>query len=94
MYRDGSLVEIRIWQVRRSSKFPNGMKYALYLIGPPPERRAIIGYDNHHGKGDHRHAEGLETPIDVVSVSALLRQFRREVAEYLGEKGIVLKGAS
>src|SRR5437870_143075 len=33
------------------------------LIGPSPERAVIIGYDNHHGKGHHRHAQGEEAPV-------------------------------
>ena len=92
MYPDGSLTEIRIWQVNRSRIFPSGVKYAFYFIGPPPEHRVIFGYDNHHGKGHHRHAEGEETLVMVSSVSALLQQFRREVAEYLSVRGIPLKG--
>lgn len=92
VYSDGSLTEIRIWQVARQSAFPTGVKYAFYFIGPPPERTVIIGYDNHHGKGHHRHAQGEETSITISSVSALLRRFRREVAEYLRVRGIAVKG--
>jgi hypothetical protein len=65
MYPDGSLTEIRIWQVSKGRAFPAGVKYAFYFIGPPPEYPIILGYDNHHGKGHHRHAQGKETPIAV-----------------------------
>ena len=92
VYADGSLTEIRIWQVRKSAAFPSGVKYAFYFIGPPPEREVIVGYDNHHGKGHHRHAGQVEEPTLVVSASSVLRQFRREVAEYLRQRGIELKG--
>jgi hypothetical protein len=92
MYSDGSLTEIRIWQVNRNPAFPTGVKYAFYFIGPPPERAVIIGYDNHHGKGHHRHAQGKETPVTAPSVSALLQRFRREVAEHLLAQGITMKG--
>lgn len=92
IYPDGSLTEIRVWQVNKSSAFPTGVKYAFYFIGPPPERVIIIGYDNHHGKGHHRHAHSVEMPITTPSVSALLQQFRREVAAHLHTRGIAMKG--
>ncbi len=92
IYPDGSLTEIRIWQVNKSRAFPSEVKYAFYFIGPPPECPVIIGYDNHHGKGHHRHAQGKETPVEAPSVSALLQRFRREVAEHLRVRGIALKG--
>ncbi len=37
---------------------------------------------------------GRETPVVMPSVSALLQQFRREVAEHLRARGIALKGTS
>ncbi len=94
VYPDGSLTDIRIWQVARQPTFPTGVKYAFYFIGPPPERAVIIGYDNHHGKGHHCHAQGEETPVTAPSVSSLLQRFRQEVAEHLRIRGIVMKGAS
>jgi hypothetical protein len=90
VYVDGSLVEIRIWQVAASSTFPNGIKYAFYFIGPAPEREVLLGYDNHHGKGHHRHERGKETSVTVASVSALLQRFRHEVAERLRKQGVIL----
>ena len=92
VYTDGSLTEIRIWQVRKSAAFPTGVKYAFYFISPPPECLVILGYDNHHGKGHHRHAQGREMPVVTSSVNALLQRFRREVAEHLRARGIALKG--
>jgi len=94
MYPDGSLTEVRIWQVNKDAAFPTGVQYSFYFIGPPPECAIIVGYDNHHGKGRHRHAQGRETPVVMPSVSALLQQFRREVAEHLRARGIALKGTS
>jgi hypothetical protein len=88
----GSLTEIRIWQVTKQPAFPTGVKYAFYFIGPPPEHTVILGYDNHHGKGHHRHIRGKETPVTASSVSALFHRFRREVAEHLQARGITLKG--
>jgi hypothetical protein len=94
MYPDGSLTEIRIWQVNKQSAFPTGVKYAFYFVGPSPEREVIIGYDNHHGKGHHRHVDEKETPITSPSVSALLQRFRQEVTEHLRAQRIVMKGTA
>ena len=74
--------------------FPEGIKYAFYFIGPPPQSAVIVGYDNHHGKGHHRHALGEESAITIPSISALLRRFRREVAGLLRAKGISMEGQS
>ena len=94
VYADGSLTEIRLWQVNKSVVFPAGVKYAFYFIGPPPEYAVVVGYDNHHGKGHHRHMQGKETPIVVPSVSALLQRFRQEVTEHLRARGIEMKGTT
>jgi hypothetical protein len=94
VYPDGSLTEIRIWQVNKQSAFPTGVKYAFYFVGPPPEREVIIGYDNHHRKGHHRHVGEKETPITAPSVSVLLQRFRQEVTEHLRAQHIVMKGTA
>ena len=93
VYVDGSLTEILIWQVVTSPSFPTGIKYAFYFIGPAPEREVLLGYDNHHGKGHHRHEHGKETSVTVASVSALLQRFRREVTERLRKRGLILRGS-
>src|SRR5262245_12947088 len=92
VYADGSMTEIRIWQVTKSPAFPTGVKYAFYFIGPPPEHAVVLGYDNHHGKGHHRHEHGKETAVAVASVTVLLQQFRHEVAAFLQARGMTLKG--
>ncbi len=93
VYPDSSLTEIRIWQVDKRKAFPTGIKYSSYFIGPPPSRAIIRGYDNHHGKGDHQHFQGIETAITTSSASALLKRFRQEVEKELQDQGVILKGA-
>jgi len=91
---DGSVTDIRIWQVPKSVAFPEGIKYAFYFIGPPPEREVVVGYDNHHAKGHHRHAGNVESVVTTPSVSALLRRFRGEVSAELKANGIEVKGTT
>ena len=57
---DGSIVEMKIWEVSQSvpgSK--HRLKYSLFY-GRPGQR--LIGYDNERGRGDYRHSEGKEQP--------------------------------
>lgn len=89
---DGSVTDIRIWQVPKGAAFPEGIKYAFYFIGPPPACEVVVGYDNHHGKGHHRHERNVESVVITPSVSALLWRFRGEVAAELKAKGIEMKG--
>ena len=45
---DGDIVEMNIWEVPRSRKTPEGLKYSLvYIRGG----KRLIGYDNAEGKG-------------------------------------------
>lgn len=56
---DGSLQEIKIWQVPISGDKPHGLKYSFaYIVN----NKRIVGYDNHEQKGDHRHYKGREFP--------------------------------
>lgn len=87
VYVDGSVTDIRIWQVPKGVAFPEGIKYAFYFIGPPPEYAVVVGYDNHQGKGHHRHVRNVESVATTPSVSALLRRFRGEVSAELKARG-------
>ena len=48
---DGDVVEMKIWEVPRARKTPEGLKYSL-VYGRGGKR--LIGYDNAEGKGNHR----------------------------------------
>ncbi|WP_397401187.1 DUF6516 family protein [Phenylobacterium sp.] len=77
LFDDGSISEIKLWQViapvRGSS---HDFKYSLYY-GKPGER--WVGYDNEAGKGDHRHLGGQETPYLFTSPEQLVSDFMDEV---------------
>jgi hypothetical protein len=74
---DGSLVEIKIWQVSKSSRQPHGFKYSLvYVVG---EKR-ILGYDNAHDR-DHRHLRDKDYPYRFVSPAGLIQDFLHDLSE-------------
>lgn len=59
----GAIMEMVIWRIPRPTEDrPHGYKYRLYY-GRGGQR--IIGYDNEHGKGDHRHYRSVEMPISI-----------------------------
>jgi len=75
---DGDLTELVLWQVPRSPKHPEGIRYRLALILTGTKRPAVL-YDNHHPKGHHRHLAGVEEPSEFLSVDQLLADFQADI---------------
>ena len=74
---DGSLVEIKVWQVPKSLRQPHGFKYSLvYIVGG----QRLLGYDNAHGH-DHRHVRKRGYAYTFSSPAALVEDFLRDLAD-------------
>ncbi|MEO0249806.1 MAG: DUF6516 family protein [candidate division WOR-3 bacterium] len=72
----GDIVEMKIWEVPRSSKDALGLKYSLvYIRGG----KRLIGYDNAEGKGHHRHVGRQEHPYAFRDVEVLIQDFLEDV---------------
>jgi hypothetical protein len=83
VFRDGAILEIRIWSVPKPvPPSSHGYKYALFY-GHPGLR--LICYDNERGKGDHRHLGPIELPYRFTSIEQLLADFRADVEQLRGE---------
>jgi len=75
---DGSVEEIKIWQVPGTKDKPYGLKYSFaYIVGD--ER--VVGYDNHERKGDHRHYKGKESPYTFKNLKKLWSDFKKDVKQ-------------
>ena len=75
---DGSLVELVIWQLPRTTRErPHGIKYRLYYGSA--DGRPLVRYDNESGKGDHRHYEEEEEPYQFITVETLVTDFLADV---------------
>ena len=75
-HADGSIQEIKIWEVPASEEKPHSLKYSFsYIVGG--ER--IIGYDNAEGKGDHRHIQGREYPYEFQGLDELWNDFQTDI---------------
>jgi hypothetical protein len=73
---EGDIVEMKIWEVLRSRKTPEGLKYSLvYVRGG----KRLIGYDNAEGKGHHRHMGNAEGSYPFESVDRLIGHFLADV---------------
>jgi Family of unknown function (DUF6516) len=81
---DGGIVEMVLWRVPSPVRPSNhGLKYSLFY-GRPGIRE--LGYDNEHGKGDHRHFRGTETYYKFTSVEQLIDDFWSDVWTLRGNK--------
>jgi hypothetical protein len=80
---DGSIVEMKIWEVPESvpgSK--HRLKYSLFY-GRPGQR--LVGYDNERGRGGHRHIEDQEQPYSFSTPERLIDDFLADVRRLRGE---------
>jgi len=74
----GDTIEVTIWKVPVSEDRPHGVKYSLVFIR---DGKRIIGYDNAHSKGDHRHIGNGEFPYKFTTVKKLFEDFYRDLEE-------------
>ena len=80
---DGSIVEMKIWEVPESVRgSKHRLKYSLFY-GRPGLR--LVGYDNERHKGDHRHLEGKEEPYSFSTPERLIEDFLADVRRLRGE---------
>ena len=80
MLSDTEKMEIKVWEVPKSEKYPEGVTYSMvYLKEINGEYRRILGYDNSEGKGHHKHEKGKEEKLVFLSVEELIGRFRRAV---------------
>ena len=77
---DGSIVEIVVWELAEPlPPCAHAYKYRLFF-GTPGE--CFVRYDNERGKGDHRHANGVESVYGFTTLDALLGDFERDVLSW------------
>jgi hypothetical protein len=75
---DGGIIERVIWQVPRSHRQPEGVRYRLVYIRAAGESPAVL-YDNHHPKGHHKHIAGTEFPYEFAGVEKLIEDFKKDI---------------
>lgn len=79
---DGSIIEVKMWQVTSSHDKPHGFKYSLaYIING----KRVIGYDNSEGKGDHRHYGDRVEAYHFKDLRSLAEDFYNDIKRYKGD---------
>lgn len=75
-----NIIEIRMWELPNKTKDkPHGCKYSLVYI---VEGERVIGYDNSHGQGDHRHYKDREELYSFVSLRQLAEDFYNDIEKF------------
>lgn len=67
-----AIAEVRIWEIPRSKHYPEGIKYALFLV---QAGRVLVGFDNHKPKGPHLHLGAEELRYEFLGVDKLIEDF-------------------
>lgn len=78
------VVELSIYEVGKSSKYPDGIKYGL--ICKDLKSGEFVLLDNHHPKGPHIHINDVELPYEYVGDDKLIKDFENLVFQELGVK--------
>ena len=84
--KSGVIVEMKVWELDRTERYPDGCKYSLYGIYGG---RVLVGYDNHHPKGHHRHLGKVEMKYDFSSLENLRNDFKADLEQQMALEGLV-----
>ena len=74
---DSIFFEVVLWHLPEpvpGSAHPFKYRLALVVNG-----KCVLRYDNERGKGDHRHIEGREEPVEFTSLEALYDAFQADM---------------
>jgi len=80
---DGSIVEMKIWEVPKS--VPGSWHRLKYSLFYGQSGRRLVGYDNERSKGDHRHIEGKEESYSFSTPERLIEDFLADVRRLRGD---------
>lgn len=80
---EAELIEMKIWQVPKSERFPEGIKYSLVYVR---EGRRVLGSDNSEGKSHHRHYGNRQHEYVFEGVDRLIDDFQGDVERCGGSK--------
>lgn len=79
---NGIIVEMKIWEIPKDERYPQGYKYSVYAVR---NGEVLVGYDNHHPKGHHRHIQGKEFLYHFTSLENLKNDFEADLETQIGK---------
>ena len=77
-------MELKVHEVGKSSKYPEGLKYGLICKDLKTGTRVLL--DNHHPKGPHIHLNEEELPYEFRGLDTLVDDFQTLVLRHLKVK--------
>ncbi len=98
-FSEKSKVTITVWSVKKDERFPDGFKYSFVFL---LENKRLLAYDNHEGKGHHRHYKNQPEAKNPYfyeikafkDLQKLKRIFMEETRQLREELGDLKKGGS
>lgn len=73
---NGDIIEIRISEMEINKDYPEGVRYSFVYIR---DGKRLIGYDNYHGKGHHRHVKEREEPYEFIDAWKIFEDFNEDI---------------
>jgi hypothetical protein len=74
---DRYILEMEIFKVAKSTKYPDGVKYGLIFTDTRTGKYVLM--DNHHPKGPHMHLGDHEMPYEYLDENKLVNDFKELV---------------
>lgn len=81
MISDTAFFEVVLWHL--PSPVPGSSHPFKYRLALVVQGECVLRYDNERGKGDHRHVDGKEEPIEFTSLEALYDAFQADMKRML-----------
>jgi len=75
-------MEVSIYEVGKSNRYPGGIKYGLLFKDLVTEK--FVLFDNHHPKGPHGHINEAEFTYEYVDDEKLIEDFQVLVRQEFG----------
>ena len=73
-----AVVELKIWEFPETANYPLGVRFSLFCIDKVMGE-IIVGFDNHHPKGPHKHIRGKELDYLFSDYEKLVDDFYEEI---------------
>jgi hypothetical protein len=75
------VVEMKVWQVPKSSEKPHGVKFSVVYI---KSGQRLIGYDNAESQRYHRHSGEKVDPYRFTDIWKLIDDFKKDLKRLRG----------
>lgn len=82
VFENGSVLEMKLWEVKPTGVYPEGIKYSLIFIDTGSDKKLLM--DNHSPKGHHYHINDEQFEYKYVSIEKLIDDFRSLVNVHMG----------